>query len=156
IAEELLPVACVRLDDARFEFGSSFIGEGAKNELKNLEGLRREIPGMPISIFGHADPSGEDDFNKKLSGRRAQAMYGLLTRNTDLWDDLFHHPLNEDNWKWKAVQHMLTTLHFYNGPINGELDPPTRKAMSDFGDSPKGQGSQPDDKEFNKTRPLLY
>ena len=48
IGEELVPIACVRLDDARFEFRSSFIGEGAKNELMNLEQLRREIPACPF------------------------------------------------------------------------------------------------------------
>ena len=156
IGEELLPIACVRLDDARFEFGSSFIGEGAKNELMNLEQLRREIPGMPISIFGHADPVGDDDFNKQLSGRRAQAMYGLLTRKTKLWDDLFLHPLRDDNWKWKAIQHMLTTLGFYEAPIHGKLDGPTRKAISDFSDSPDGAGSKGDHEPFDKNRPLIY
>ncbi len=30
----------------------------------------------PISVFGHADPTGADDHNKNLSERRAPAVYG--------------------------------------------------------------------------------
>src|SRR5262249_54417449 len=110
----------------------------------------------PVSIFGHADPVGDDLFNKHLSGRRAQAMYGLLTRKTKLWDDLFLHPLGDDNWKWKAIQHMLTTLSLYSGPIHGNLDDPTRKAISDFDDLPENSAAKGDKEPFNKTRPLLY
>ena len=37
-----------------------------------------------LSVFGHADPTGNDDYNKALSGRRAAAirtMTGSLNRN---------------------------------------------------------------------------
>lgn len=107
ITEELLPVACVRMDDIRFEFDSSFIVAKATDEFKSLHALRAEIPGLAVSVFGHADPVGNDTYNKELSGRRAQAVYGLLTRKTGLWDDLFQNAHGRDNWKWRAVQSML-------------------------------------------------
>src|SRR5215467_6862996 len=78
----LIPVACFRVDDIRFQFASSFVTPDIKLELRILENLIKAHPGAPLSIFGHADPVGDDNFNKILSGRRATAIYGLLTRNT--------------------------------------------------------------------------
>ena len=107
-------------------------------------------------MFGHADPVGVDTYNKELSGRRAQAVYGLLTRKTELWDDLFQNPHGRDNWKWKAVQSMLQTLGFFDGDLNGKLDGKTKQAIADFQGSPDGAGSTPDSAPFPKTRKLIY
>jgi len=86
----ILPVACWRLEDVRFEFDSSFpvpgmdkggannpraVGEGPSTPSKS-----GGKPGFPLSVFGHADPTGNDDYNKQLSGRRAAAIYGLSIR----------------------------------------------------------------------------
>jgi len=34
----------------------------------------KDHPACPLSVFGHADPVGSDDYNKALSGRRAMAV----------------------------------------------------------------------------------
>ncbi|HEY3835174.1 MAG TPA: C2 family cysteine protease, partial [Bryobacteraceae bacterium] len=60
----------------------------------------------------HADPVGGDDFNKKLSGRRAIAIYALLTRRTDLWEQLHSAPLGNDDWGKSAIGTMLGELGF--------------------------------------------
>src|ERR1051325_10971190 len=70
----LFPIACWRLDDLRFESGCSFVKPEATQELMNLAVLRQGHTGAPVSIFGHADPVGDDEKNKKLSGRRAAAV----------------------------------------------------------------------------------
>ena len=71
----------------------------------------REHPKAPISIFGHADPVGDDNYNKKLSGRRARAIYGLLTRDTGLWEELFSQKEGtNDDWGDKAIGRMRSTL----------------------------------------------
>jgi len=103
----LLPTACWRLEDIRFEFDSSFINASAAEEFKNLASLVRGLPGAPLSVFGHADPVGNDDYNKKLSGRRATAVYAMLVRDTDLWEDLYSNPMGGDNWKDNAVPIIL-------------------------------------------------
>ncbi len=36
----------------------------------------------PLSVFGHADPTGDDTYNKTLSGHRALAVYAVLTFHT--------------------------------------------------------------------------
>ena len=94
----LFPVACWRMDDIRFDFDSSFIRPEAVEEFGELGGLVRAHPQAPMALFGHADPTGEEEYNKTLSGRRATAVYGMLTRNKDLWDALYNATLNWDNW----------------------------------------------------------
>jgi outer membrane protein OmpA-like peptidoglycan-associated protein len=116
----LTPVACLRLDDIRFEFDSSFVQPAINDEMKSLAELFEDHPppskakssgeGSPVSIFGHADPVGNDDYNKLLSGRRATAIYGLLTRDVDLWEDLFAHPHGNDKWGPNALRTMVNTV----------------------------------------------
>ncbi len=156
IMEELLPVGCVRLNDMRFEFDSSIVGPEAHTELKELKKLRDEFPGITCSVFGHADPVGNDPYNKTLSGRRATAVYAMLTRKTDLWEELYKNPFGGDDWKFRAIQVMLTALGHYSGPINGKLDGPTRQAVEAFQRSPEGTGLGVDGDPGKNTRPKLY
>jgi hypothetical protein len=88
----LIPIACWRVDQIRFAFDSSFVSPEITQELKTLQGLRefhtrRDFNGNtlfpPLSVFGHADPIGSDDYNKALSGRRASVIYGLLIANSE-------------------------------------------------------------------------
>jgi outer membrane protein OmpA-like peptidoglycan-associated protein len=120
LRRELIPLACWRADDMRFEFESSFVRPELALDIGALQDLidrhtRTGNPGQrtdkpPLSIFGHADPTGTDEFNKALSGRRAQAIYALLTRRVDLWEDLFAKPLGNDRWQPKAIQKIQATL----------------------------------------------
>lgn len=128
----IIPVACWRLDDIRFEFDSSFVYPTATEELKQLSILIREHPGAPLSIFGHADPVGNDDYNKQLSGRRAEAIYALLIRDTALWERLYKNPFGGDNWGLKAIQTMLKTLGHDPGPIDGVMGNQTQAAVKAF------------------------
>jgi hypothetical protein len=121
IKAALIPIACWRVDDIRFEFDSSFIQPGIETELKHLAELLKKHPpasmaknasppdtvGCPLSIFGHADPLGDDEYNKQLSGRRAVALYGLLTRDVELWDELFKNPMGNDKWGKPSLQTMV-------------------------------------------------
>src|SRR5687767_6276015 len=74
----LFPIGCWRLDDPCFPFGSSFVVADAKPEFTELGALTLEHPDAPLSLFGHADPIGDDESNKVLSGRRAKAVYAVL------------------------------------------------------------------------------
>lgn len=108
IRAAIIPVACWRVEDLRFEFGSSAVRPEIKAELVHLATLVKEHPRCPLSVFGHADPIGSDDYNKALSGRRAMAIYGLLTRNADIWEGLYSQPLGDDTWGTKTLDLMLT------------------------------------------------
>ncbi|PYS36349.1 MAG: hypothetical protein DMG14_24735 [Acidobacteria bacterium] len=116
---KLIPLACWRLEDIRFEFDSSFVKPEVNAEIQHLFTLRQAHQKIddvtqktlfpPMSVFGHADPVSNDDYNKKLSGRRALAVYGLITRNTAIWEDLFSQPLGGDNWGEKSLATMRIT-----------------------------------------------
>ncbi len=105
----LIPVACWRVDQIRFAFDSSFVTPDITDELKTLQSLRdihkREdakgnVLFPPLSVFGHADPVGNDDYNKALSGRRATVIYGLLIASTepDKALALWQHVARTENW----------------------------------------------------------
>ena len=103
IALDLIPIACVSMHDALFEFDSSFVTPEAAKILQQIPDLReghKNSKGEPplLSIYGHADPVGEDAYNKVLSGRRAKAVYGLLTHKTGIWESLFNAPAGGDDW----------------------------------------------------------
>jgi outer membrane protein OmpA-like peptidoglycan-associated protein len=144
VALPIIPIACWRMDDIRFDFGSSFVVPETAKELKTLADLREkhkvQVLGAPdgaaiyppISIFGHADPVGNDDLNKTLSGRRATAVYALLTRKAELWEDLYSNAQVGDEWGVRSLQMMLLALNFSPGPIDGEAGPQTRNALSKF------------------------
>ena len=144
----LIPVACWRVDDLRFAFDSSIVLPSIRDEMRILAQLIKEhtkaatgtettaqVP--PISIFAHADPVGTDQYNKFLSGRRAAAIYGLLTRRDEVWEDLYSdtgiyaQPVLGDKWGVKSIQVMLNEL---NGPVavDGESGPQTSGAMQQF------------------------
>lgn len=123
ITAGIIPIACWRLEDIRFEFDSSIVRPEIKTELQSLAQLVKEHPppskaeklqppqpGAPLSVFGHADPSGDDDYNKQLSGRRAKAIYALITRRTELWEELFRQPFGNDKWGRRALEMMLDFL----------------------------------------------
>jgi hypothetical protein len=117
----LLPRACWKLEDVRFGFDSSFVLPEVRAEMPLLariidKNTETNAGGVelkpPISIFGHADPVGEDDYNKTLSGRRATVIYALLTRRVDLWEKLYSQPLGFDHWGDPSIKTMLGALGF--------------------------------------------
>jgi peptidoglycan hydrolase-like protein with peptidoglycan-binding domain len=151
IRPALMTVACWRLDDVRFEFDSSFLLPEAQAELRRLGSLRTEYPDSPMSIFGHADPVGNDSFNKKLSGNRAMAIYAVLTRNTDMWETLH----NDHGWGLKSTQRILAFLGFYQGPSDGVPRASSTAAVKAFQSKPPTD-LNPDGDPGPLTRKKLY
>ena len=162
----LFPIACWRIDDVRFEFDSSVIKTDAQPELLQLKALLAANPKAPLSVFGHADPTGSDDYNKHLSGRRAQAIYGLLTRKTDLWEDIYSDNSAGDAWGDKAFQSMRTSVGTSGSVPNTKANrktvfaaymdllcgPDFVAAPGDFlaqGSDPKGKGDYQGCSDFN-------
>jgi hypothetical protein len=122
IKASLEPIACLKLEDTRFSFDSSFVVPKTRAEFQALsrllDSLKAKFSGPPLlSIFGHTDPTGNDDYNKALSGRRAAAIYATLTRKTEIWEDLFSNKgkftqtAAGDKWGDEAIQTMRTALN---------------------------------------------
>src|SRR5688572_30829860 len=87
IRPQLMCIGCMKLPGRGFEFDSSFVSPESKNKFRKFADLMNSLRKQdsqnrfpPLSVFGHADPTGDDDYNKQLSGRRARAVYGLLIR----------------------------------------------------------------------------
>jgi len=151
----VFPFACWKLEDIRFEFDSSILLPEVKQELAQLHALRQRHPGAPLSIFGHADPTGKDEYNKRLSGRRAMAVYALLVRDTKLWENLHHSdPVAPgDKWGIRAVQIMLRALGQNPGPADETLNEQTRAATRSFQEA---NGLEADGNPGPKTRAVLF
>lgn len=124
------------MDDIRFDFDSSFIKAEAAEEFALLSSIRSpQASGdaaLLMSVFGHADPSGADDYNKTLSGRRATSVYGLLVRDAALWEELYSQPFHGDTWGIKHVQLMLRQLEKGSATLSGWLDQATTAAVKTF------------------------
>lgn len=167
---DLVPTACLGLRDTVFAFDSSFVKPDAGNVLVSkllarLQPLRQRHADaggrLPrLSVFGHADPTGKDEYNKTLSGRRAKAVYGLLTHRVDLWQQIHDTPLGGDDWKANgAVDTMRRSLGVSAAVPRAELFErymaslfPTALAKTEFlgrGTDPAGKADFQGCGEFN-------
>jgi len=118
----LFPVACWHLYDIRFEFDSSFVMPDTQDEMAELKRLCAEHAESPLSVFGHADPVGSEDYNKSLSGRRAKAVHDLIIRDVDGWEELYSKPFGGDTWSTKGWPKMLTALGLPAGHPNNKAN----------------------------------
>lgn len=132
------PVACWRLDDLRFDFDSSFILPAGSKEFALLAAKRPPEPGTGpavgplLTVFGHADPSGSDSYNKPLSERRAAAVYGLLVRDIELWEQLCLKGSGSDQWGYRHLQLILKALGYDPGATDGVVTATNRTAVRAF------------------------
>jgi hypothetical protein len=127
----LRAIACWRVEEARFAFDSSFVLPAMAEELALLAEMRERLARVELdsgrvffpslAVFGHSDPTGADEYNKGLAGRRAQAVYGLLARRDDLWEELFH------TGGWGAEG--LAAMQRVTGPATGLTAPAGRRAL---------------------------
>lgn len=148
-----IPIACARLNQQGFDFDSSFVTPTMASALSQLGAQIDSHPKAPLSVFGHADPVGDDEYNKRLSGRRAGSVFGLLTRDTDLWEDLYQHPAGGDDWKPRAVGVMLGHLKDPDGVPYDEGHPGKFAGVVAF---QKDNGLTPDGSAGPKTRKVMF
>jgi hypothetical protein len=141
IRSGLFPRACFKLEDTVFAFDSSFPVFGQTFDAEKLKDLLEAHKGARLSIFGHADPSGDDDYNKVLSGRRAQAIHAMLLRDTAVWRELYvrHDVRGRDKWGLRSIQIMLNGVGVFekepessNVRTDGEMDDATRAKLRSF------------------------
>lgn len=132
IRMELVPVGCWKLEDVRFAFASSFLLPETKKEFDELAALLKKHPKAPLTVFGHADPVGDDVFNKKLSGNRAESVYAVLIRDVARWEQLRKAGGNAEGWGTSSIQHMVKALGHDPGLVDGVSGPKTKAAVKAF------------------------
>src|SRR5688572_26690704 len=112
LRQGLEPIACFAIAAPGFAFDSSLLLPEMRAEFVKLGRLLERFPDHPVSVFGHADPTGSDDYNKELSGRRTLSVYALLTHQPALWEQLFtsSSKASGDDWNQRHLMVMLGTL----------------------------------------------
>lgn len=153
IRMELIPVACWKLEDLRFDFDSSFVVPAAKPEFAELRELRKARPGAPLSLFGHADPTGDETYNKTLSGHRAEAVYAVLIHDVARWEKLYTNAHGGDQRGLRQVQLMLQALGFDPGATTGAASTANTQAIKDY---QKSKGLSDDGSAGPQTRSKLF
>lgn len=71
------PYTILTLSDVHFEFDSAQLTSQAKSILNQASGAVNAAPGN-VSVEGHTDSTGSDDYNLGLSQRRAQSVVDYL------------------------------------------------------------------------------
>jgi outer membrane protein OmpA-like peptidoglycan-associated protein len=71
----------VNMSDVLFDFNQATLKPGAKEKLAKISGILLAYPSLHLSVEGYTDSIGSDDYNLKLSQRRADAVRDYLTSN---------------------------------------------------------------------------
>lgn len=69
----------IRLNNIYYEYDDAAILKDAEQDLSTLLGLLQEYPTMVIELSSHTDARGNDDYNKRLSQRRANSAKNWIT-----------------------------------------------------------------------------
>ena len=109
--------------------------------------------GLRLTVFGHADPTGRDEYNHVLAGRRAKAVFGLLVRDVEMWDELYRVSHGGDQWKLRHMQLMLVKCGYAAGEPDGVLGTNTMDATRAF---QRDQGIAPSGYVDVATRKKLF
>lgn len=70
----------VNMSDVLFDTGKATLRPGAREKLAKISGIILAYPGLKLEIEGHTDSVGSDEYNERLSEKRALAVRSYLTR----------------------------------------------------------------------------
>lgn len=71
----------VNMSDVLFGFNKADLQPGAKEKLAKVSGIMLAYPQLRMSVEGHTDSIGSDEYNQGLSERRANAVRAYLISN---------------------------------------------------------------------------
>ena len=77
-------LAGFKVDNIQFDFNSSAIPSGFYGELNELGDFLREHPKTYVILAGYTDGAGSDEYNLRLSRRRAESVQEYLTKYAGL------------------------------------------------------------------------
>jgi len=67
--------------DVLFDFDKADLRPAARPELEKVAAVLKAYPNAAVAIEGHTDGKGNDQYNQKLSERRAESVRRWLTEN---------------------------------------------------------------------------
>ncbi len=118
----------ITVSGCAFAYDNSFPTPGIAAGLRAVSEIADTEPGAKFGVFAHADKVGSDQYNKKLSDRRAKAAFALLTNDLVLFDEV----ADDENWPLKHYQAMLRAIGVNPGPIDGADGQLTTEAVTAF------------------------
>jgi outer membrane protein OmpA-like peptidoglycan-associated protein len=68
----------VNMSDVLFDFNKYTLKPGAREKLAKIAGIMLAHPGLKLSIEGHTDSIGSEEYNQQLSEKRADEVRGYL------------------------------------------------------------------------------
>jgi outer membrane protein OmpA-like peptidoglycan-associated protein len=68
----------VSLSDVQFDFDQHSLRPETREKLAKLSGVLLTHPGLTVEVEGHTDDIGADDYNQRLSERRADSVKTYL------------------------------------------------------------------------------
>jgi outer membrane protein OmpA-like peptidoglycan-associated protein len=71
----------VNMSDVLFDVNEATLKPGAREKLAKVSGILLAYPTLHLSVEGHTDSTGTDEYNMKLSERRADAVQTYLVTN---------------------------------------------------------------------------
>ncbi len=125
------------LDGLLFETNRTFLLPGTGPALAALVRWVSARPGWELLLVGHADRSGEDEYNRQLSHERAEAVSSFLRDDAAAWLTWYDAARGSKRWGTREDQHMLSALRdeagaFYAGAVDGAAGAGTRAAVERF------------------------
>jgi outer membrane protein OmpA-like peptidoglycan-associated protein len=69
----------VNMSDVLFDFNKATLRSGAREKLARISGIVMAHPSLSLQVEGHTDSVGSDEYNQKLSEKRAEAVREYLT-----------------------------------------------------------------------------
>lgn len=66
--------------DMFFEFDSATLQSGAYSDIANMANILNQYPQTTIRVEGHTDTKGSEEYNQKLSERRAESVASALVQ----------------------------------------------------------------------------
>jgi len=67
-----------------FDFDSAKIRDSSKDEIRKVATFLTEYPGAEAVIEGHTDNTGSDNYNMRLSEKRAQSVRDYIIKNFNI------------------------------------------------------------------------
>jgi len=86
----------VNMSDVLFDTNEATLKPGAKEKLAKVSGILLAYPTLHLTVEGHTDSTGTDDYNLKLSERRADSVRDYLVSNGIVAANIEAHGLGKD------------------------------------------------------------
>ena len=81
-------IKSIKISGPTFNFGTTELSESGKEKLKDVVEEIKNYPDADILIEGHTDNIGKEDYNQKLSERRASSIATALKKDYQIPNDI--------------------------------------------------------------------